>query len=139
MEYDENDAIEFIVKKIGIEIEEDEILNIIDIIWDYYEDNGMLDISMDNDEDESDITTLIAHVVKIVSKDKSLLKSPASASSKAPGRNFSLKPHPILRESSLYLTAYPTRNLFPSFSLISGLKFNWNSLISFSLLIVFNF
>ena len=37
MEYDENDAIEFIVKKIGIEIEEDEILNIIDIIWDYYE------------------------------------------------------------------------------------------------------
>ena len=71
MEYDENDAIEFIVKKIGIEIEEDEILNIIDIIWDYYEDNGMLDISMDNDEDESDITTLIAHVVKIVSKDKS--------------------------------------------------------------------
>lgn len=71
MEYDENDAIEFIVKKIGIEIEEDEILNIIDIIWDYYEDNGMLDISMDNDEDESDITTIIAHVVKIVSKDKS--------------------------------------------------------------------
>lgn len=71
MEYDENDAIEFIVKKIGIKIEEDEILNIIDIIWDYYEDNGMLDISMDNDEDESDITTLIAHVVKIVSKDKS--------------------------------------------------------------------
>lgn len=71
MEYDENDAIEFIVKKIGIEIEEDEILNIIDIIWDYYEDNGMLDILMDNDEDESDITTLIAHVVKIVSKDKS--------------------------------------------------------------------
>ena len=71
MEYDENDAIEFIVKKIGIEIEEDEILNIIDIIWDYYEDNGMLDISMDNDEDESDISTLIAHVVKIVSKDKS--------------------------------------------------------------------
>lgn len=71
MEYDENDAIEFIVKKIGIEIEEDEILNIIDIIWDYYEDNGMLDISMDNDEDESDITTLIAHVVKIVTKDKS--------------------------------------------------------------------
>ena len=71
MEYDENDAIEFIVKKIGIEIEEDEILNIIDIIWDYYEDNGMLDISMDNDEDESDITTLIAHLVKIVSKDKS--------------------------------------------------------------------
>lgn len=70
MEYDENDAIEFIVKKIGIEIEEDEILNIIDIIWDYYEDNGMLDISMDND-DESDISTLIAHVVKIVSKDKS--------------------------------------------------------------------
>lgn len=71
LEYDENDAIEFIVKKIGIEIEEDEILNIIDIIWDYYEDNGMLDISMDNDEDESDITTIIAHVVKIVSKDKS--------------------------------------------------------------------
>lgn len=71
MEYDENDAIEFIVKKIGIEIEGDEILNIIDIIWDYYEDNGMLDISMDNDDDESDITTLIAHVVKIVSKDKS--------------------------------------------------------------------
>ena len=71
MEYDENDAIEFIVKKIGIEVEEDEILNIIDIIWDYYEDNGMLDISMENDDDDSDITTLITHVVKTVSKDKS--------------------------------------------------------------------
>ena len=72
MEYDENDAIDFIINKLGQEIAEDEILNIIDIIWDYYEDNGCLDISIDdlgNEEIQSD--DLITHVIKVITKDKS--------------------------------------------------------------------
>ena len=43
--FDENDAIEFIRKKLGDEISgmysDDDILNIIDAIWDCYEENGL--------------------------------------------------------------------------------------------------
>lgn len=72
MEYDENDAIDFIINKLGQEIAEDEILNIIDIIWDYYEDNGCLDISIDDlGNEEIQSGDLITHVIKVITKDKS--------------------------------------------------------------------
>ena len=72
MEYDENDAIDFIINKLGQEIAEDEILNIIDIIWDYYEDNGYLEISIDDfGNEETQLNELVAHVIKVIKKDKS--------------------------------------------------------------------
>ena len=72
MEYDENDAIDFIINKLGQEIAEDEILNIIDIIWDYYEDNGCLDISIDDlGNEEIQSGDLITHVIKVITKDNS--------------------------------------------------------------------
>lgn len=46
--FDEDNAIAFIRAQIGNEIsslyDDDEILNVIDIIWDFYESNGMLEI-----------------------------------------------------------------------------------------------
>lgn len=46
--FDEDDAIAFIRTQVGEEIsslyDDDEILNVIDIIWDFYESNGMLEI-----------------------------------------------------------------------------------------------
>ena len=48
MEYDENIAIKQIRKVLSAEsnalYNEDEILNVIDMIWDFYEENGMLEI-----------------------------------------------------------------------------------------------
>lgn len=72
MEYDEQDAVNFILSKVGIEIDEDEILNVIDIIWDYYEDNGLLEIDANPaDELVDESINLIAHAIKLLKKDKS--------------------------------------------------------------------
>lgn len=74
MEYDEQKAIEYIrenaLKPMGVDYEDDEILNIIDMIYDFYEDNGLLDISMDDEEDDDDISALLEYIKKLISKDK---------------------------------------------------------------------
>ncbi|MEE0974716.1 MAG: hypothetical protein UH853_03275 [Muribaculaceae bacterium] len=70
MDFDESKAIEYIKSHLpegAPDYDEDEILNVIDIIFDYYEDNGMLDIDFDDEEDETE--GLIAHVAKMLSKD----------------------------------------------------------------------
>lgn len=70
MEFDETKAIEFIKSRLpenAPNYDDDEILNIIDMIFDYYEDNGLLDINAD-DEDE-DIDKIISYVNKMLAKD----------------------------------------------------------------------
>lgn len=76
MEYDEDLAIKYIRNYVPNDIgecyDDDEILNIIDIIWDYYEDNGMLDFSdIDYGDDDVDVSELVSHVEAMVAKDKS--------------------------------------------------------------------
>ena len=46
---------------------DDDITIIYDIVWDYYEDHGLLDIDAEDDEDVDD---LVAHTRKMLSKDK---------------------------------------------------------------------
>lgn len=76
MEYDEQDAVNFILSKVGVEIDEDEILNVIDIIWDYYEDNGLLEIDVNPTDDSiGEAENLIAHAIKLLKKDKSSILS----------------------------------------------------------------
>jgi hypothetical protein len=76
MEFDEIKAIEFIrANAAGVDAnryDDDQLLNVIDIIWDYYEDHGLLDISLDNDDDDDNIDTeqLVKHVSKMLAKDK---------------------------------------------------------------------
>lgn len=50
---------------------DDELLNLVDIIWDFYEQNGMLDIDI-NDEDEDDdfLPDLIDYACRMIKKDK---------------------------------------------------------------------
>lgn len=65
MEYNESDAIRYIQNQLSQNIKEDDILNIIDLIWDYYESKGLLEISLeDDDEDgvEEDIELIINYV-----------------------------------------------------------------------------
>lgn len=79
--FDEDKAVDFILKEIAEKTKNekkykaDDILEVIDIIWDYYEDNGFLDIDMSLDEEEGDddvdTQKLIDHVVKMLRKDKS--------------------------------------------------------------------
>lgn len=73
MEFDESEAIKFIKNHISANVDDDDILNIIDIIWDYYDDNGFLDINFDcgsEDNDEEMMKALIHHAQKINQKDK---------------------------------------------------------------------
>lgn len=76
MEFDETKAVEFINAKLISDgrspYSEDELLNVIDMIWDYYEENGMLDIDADDDfgEDEDIEQDLIDYVKRMLRKDK---------------------------------------------------------------------
>lgn len=67
--FDEDEAIKFIRATLpedkSKQISDDQILYVIDCIWDWYEKNGYLDINADvTDEEELDIDSLTAYVVK---------------------------------------------------------------------------
>lgn len=49
--------------------DDDEILNVIDIIWDWYDDNGLLDIDTEADDEDVNPDALIKHVHKMLAKD----------------------------------------------------------------------
>lgn len=73
MEFDEQAAIDFIRTKLPADsrqqFDDDEILNVIDIIWDYYEENGYLDIEVVDDDDVLNTDDLLAYVKKVIAKD----------------------------------------------------------------------
>ncbi|MBD5225187.1 MAG: hypothetical protein HDS68_04360 [Bacteroidales bacterium] len=75
MEFDEFKAVEAInnrLKDAGrAQYESDEVLNIIDMIWDFYEENGLLDIESDPDDDPDDIEQdVVDYVKRMLKKDK---------------------------------------------------------------------
>lgn len=78
MEFDEQAAIDYIRSRMVDvtldDVNDDEILNLIDVVWDYYEDHGLLEVSLDDDDDdEADIDDMVKYVQKVIAKDK---KSP---------------------------------------------------------------
>lgn len=81
MKYDEDDAIKFIRATLPQEVSEryddDEILYVIDIIWDWYEKNGYLSFDSDvTDDEELDIDKLTAYVRKEIRNDKEIMMDP---------------------------------------------------------------
>lgn len=76
MEFDETKAIEYMRRAVGDEISalytDDQLLNIIDIIWDFYEENGLLDIDFDEevDEDEVIMDDLLEYARRMLRKDR---------------------------------------------------------------------
>lgn len=76
MEYDENKAVEFINSRLAQKgrsaYPDDELLNVIDMIWDFYEENGLLDVDADDDDaDDEDYTDdIITYVNRMLRKDK---------------------------------------------------------------------
>lgn len=79
--FDEDKAVEFIRKEIpenvSMKFSDDEILSIIDMIWDYYENKGLLSLNMEETEEEQlDPDDLIAYVRKTVKEDEVLMMDP---------------------------------------------------------------
>lgn len=77
MEFDELKAIESIRKRLGDErcscYDDDQLLNVIDIIWDFYEENGLLDLDWDEDfidEEDNVMDDLIQYTRRMLEKDK---------------------------------------------------------------------
>lgn len=82
MKYDEDDAIKFIRATLPQEVSEryddDEILYVIDTIWDWYERNGYLKIDAGvTEEEELDVAKLTAYVAKEIKKDGEIVMDPA--------------------------------------------------------------
>lgn len=73
-EFDEKDAVKAMRETLSPEASarcnDDELLNIIDIIWDWYDDNGLLDIDAEADDDDVNVAELSAHVRRVLAKDK---------------------------------------------------------------------
>lgn len=73
-EFDEKEAVKAMRAALSPEgslrCDDDELLNIIDIIWDWYDDNGLLDIDAEADDDDVNVEALSAHVRKMLAKDK---------------------------------------------------------------------
>ena len=72
--YDEDEALKFIRAFIPAEISgkysDDELLFVIDAIWDYYESKGLLELSADlTDDEELNVSDLTAYVQKALKKD----------------------------------------------------------------------
>ena len=75
MEFDEQKAIEFINARLAEASRptypDDEVLNVIDMIWDFYQENGMLDVDLSDDDDDEDIEPdLIDYVTRMLRKDR---------------------------------------------------------------------
>lgn len=79
--FDEDKALEFIRSYVGEKISnkysDDDILYIIDLIWDYYENKGFLSLDLDDTEEEIlDSDDLIAYVKKELANDKEIMIDP---------------------------------------------------------------
>ncbi len=75
MEFDEQKAIEFINARLAEAgrptYPDDEVLNVIDMVWDFYEENGLLDVDLSDDEGDEDIEPdLIDYVTRMLRKDR---------------------------------------------------------------------
>lgn len=75
-EFDENDAVAYIRSHISPELAEkyddNELFNLIDIVFDYYEANGLLDIDVDDDDsdDTVDINDVVDYAARMLRRDK---------------------------------------------------------------------
>ncbi|MBD5236987.1 MAG: hypothetical protein HDS62_05555 [Bacteroidales bacterium] len=81
LQYDEQQAVEFIRKTLPADKQDrytdDEILYVIDVMYDWYEKNGYLTLSMEAiDEEEEDLSKITAYVKKELAKDDEIEMDP---------------------------------------------------------------
>ena len=78
MEFDEQKAIEFINGRLAeagrAAYPDDEVFNVIDMIWDFYEENGLLDVDAADDDIDEDIEPdMIDYVTRMFRYEGSVL------------------------------------------------------------------
>lgn len=90
-EFDENEAIKTMRASLpegkAQGYSDDDLLNLVDIIWDYYEINGLLEIDLDEDETEVSVTDIVDYANRMIRKDK--------------GANIASEDIPVLVEAEL--------------------------------------
>lgn len=72
-EFDENAAVKAIKAALADsnKYTDDQILNVIDMIWDFYEENGLLDLDSDEEIEETALfDDLIGYTTRMLKKDK---------------------------------------------------------------------
>lgn len=79
--FDEDNAVKFIRQELTEEVnakyDDDDILCIIDMIWDYYEKKGFLSLNIEEtDEEVLDVEDLTKYVKKEVKNDDELIMEP---------------------------------------------------------------
>ena len=68
-EYDEDTAMRLMLEAEGAgKVDEDTAAEVLDLIFDYYDENGDLDINFDDEDDEPDIAAMVAYVQKYLHK-----------------------------------------------------------------------
>lgn len=85
IKFDEDDALAFIRKNIPESVSEqysdDEIIFVIDTIWDYYESKGVVRLNKTlTDNEEADLQSLIGYVKKEIARDGEILMDPEDIS-----------------------------------------------------------
>lgn len=81
LKYDEEDAIAFIRKyipeSVNTQYSDDEILFVIDTIWDFYESKGLVRLQKKlTEEEQQSVDDLIAYVKKEIKRDEELMMDP---------------------------------------------------------------
>lgn len=73
-EYDETEAVKAMRAAVSdadaTRYTDDDLLNLVDIIWDFYEVNGLLNIDIDEDEPEISIEDIADYARRMLRKDK---------------------------------------------------------------------
>ncbi len=73
-EYDETEAVKAMRAAISdadaTRYTDDDLLNLVDIIWDFYEVNGLLNIDIDEDEPEISVDDIADYARRMLRKDK---------------------------------------------------------------------
>lgn len=76
-EYDEDEAIAIMGKALGADApSEEDIYQVLDLIFDYYDENGELDIDADADED-TDIDEMVSYIARYLKGKSSTVLPPA--------------------------------------------------------------
>lgn len=78
MEFDEDNAVAFMREHVDDNLsakypDNDDLKLIIDLVYDYEESNGMLDLDFDDNDDEDDfldVDDLVAYIGRMLKKDK---------------------------------------------------------------------
>lgn len=81
LRYDEDEAIAFIRKyipqNVSAQYSDDEILYVVDTMWDYYESKGLVRLNKQLSENEdTELQALVKYVRKEIAKDDELLMDP---------------------------------------------------------------